>query len=50
MEKEDEENNEEMSNKDKSQGEDMGEPIDELDKANFPPKNTLPASSSQSNS
>ena len=50
MEKKDEDNNEDMSNKDKSQGEDMGEPIDELDKANFPPKNTLAASSSQSNS
>ncbi|XBJ25169.1 hypothetical protein VPH35_002883 [Triticum aestivum] len=50
MEKADEDNNEDMSNKDKSQGEDMGEPIDELDKANFPPKNTLAASSSQSNS
>ncbi|XBI35692.1 hypothetical protein VPH35_121350 [Triticum aestivum] len=50
MEKEDEDNNEDMSNKDKTQEEDMGEPIDELDKANFPSKNTLAASSSQSNS
>ncbi|XBI10835.1 hypothetical protein VPH35_138007 [Triticum aestivum] len=40
-------NNEDMSNKDKSEGDDMGEPIDELDKANFPPKNTLAASSGQ---
>ncbi|XBJ25653.1 hypothetical protein VPH35_003250 [Triticum aestivum] len=49
MEKEEEDNNEDMSSKDKDQEEDMGEPIDELDKANFPSKNNLAASSSQSN-
>ncbi|XP_037438485.1 uncharacterized protein LOC119306341 [Triticum dicoccoides] len=49
MEKEEEDNNEDLSDKDKAHEEDMGEPIKELDKANFPSKNTLATSSSQTN-